>query len=71
MQSIQVQPYLKTSRAVDKLKVLSDSRHAFLRIGVKSRGCSGLVYSLDYVNEKGKLDEIVQQDGIIFIILWP
>lgn len=32
-------------------------------MSVKSRGCSGLAYSLEYVSQRQKYDEVVQQDG--------
>lgn len=40
----------------------------YIRIGVQNRGCSGLTYHLEYVNEAGKFDELVEQEGVkVFI----
>ena len=39
-----------------------------LRIAVKSGGCAGYSYDMDYINEINPSDEIVEQDGIkVFI----
>jgi iron-sulfur cluster assembly protein len=39
-----------------------------IRIGVKNRGCSGLTYNLEYIEQPQKFDEIVEQNGVKVII---
>ncbi|KAI0243615.1 Iron-sulfur assembly protein 1, partial [Massospora cicadina] len=54
----------KTPAAVNRLKELySEGGPKFLKIGVRTKGCSGLSYALDYVTEKARFDEEVSQDG--------
>ncbi|KAL3869114.1 hypothetical protein ACJMK2_041839 [Sinanodonta woodiana] len=63
-------PLILTSQAVSKIKELMKEKPDMLglKIGVKTRGCNGLTYTLDYAKEKGKFDEVVEQDDVkVFI----
>ncbi|XP_022084252.1 iron-sulfur cluster assembly 1 homolog, mitochondrial-like [Acanthaster planci] len=55
-----------TNSAVEKIQGLLREKPDVvgLRVGVKTRGCNGLTYTLDYATEKGKFDEEVVQDGV-------
>ena len=59
-----------TSSAVKKVKELlaQNGDAVALRVGVRTRGCSGLAYTLDYATQKQKLDEQVEQDGVKVLI---
>jgi iron-sulfur cluster assembly protein len=60
-----------TPAAVERVKALLDKRgkpSAGIRIGVKTKGCSGLSYTLEFADEKGAMDEVVQQDGVTVLI---
>lgn len=61
----------QTPEAVGRLQALSSSptEPKLLRIGVKTRGCAGMAYHLEYVNPPGgKFDEVVEQDGVKVLI---
>jgi iron-sulfur cluster assembly protein len=48
---------------------MSTPNPQLLRIGVKTRGCAGMAYHLDYVSPPGgKFDEVVEQDGVRVLI---
>ena len=40
----------------------------FVRVGVKSGGCSGLSYELDYDNSKGESDKLFEDNDVKIII---
>jgi iron-sulfur cluster assembly protein len=53
---------------VKKLIQVSDTPVAGLRVGVSTKGCSGLSYIFEYAEEKKKLEEEVEDKGVkIFI----
>ncbi|KAM9446826.1 iron-sulfur cluster assembly 1 homolog, mitochondrial [Clarias gariepinus] len=59
-----------TPSAVNKVKLLLENKPQYigLKVGVRTRGCNGLTYTLDYTKEKDRSDEEVVQDGVrIFI----
>lgn len=55
--------------AVDHLRALLDQPNPqMIRIGVRNRGCSGLTYHLEYVDQPQKFDEEIVQDGVKVLI---
>lgn len=55
--------------AVQRLREIIDSPEPKLvRISIKSKGCSGSAYSLQYVQKKEKFDEEISQDGVRVLI---
>lgn len=64
-------PITLTDAAADRVKALlarQSGAAAGLRIGVKSKGCSGLSYSIEYADAKGPLDEVVEDKGVTIFI---
>ncbi|KAJ9052225.1 Iron-sulfur assembly protein 1 [Entomophthora muscae] len=58
-----------TPAAVNRLKELYEGEEMkVLKIGVRTKGCSGLSYALDYVTQKARFDEEVVQDGVKILV---
>jgi iron-sulfur cluster assembly protein len=60
-----------TDNAVDRINALMGKRDepaAGLRIGVRTAGCSGLSYTLEYADAPEEFDEVVEEKGVkVFI----
>ncbi len=60
-----------TDRAANRVKSIiarSETPVAGLRIGVKTGGCAGMEYTLDYAAAAGPLDEVVEDKGVTVLI---
>ena len=56
-----------TDAAAERVKHLMSSRTdpaTGLRIGVRTGGCSGMAYSMDFTLDKEPLDEVVEDKGV-------
>jgi iron-sulfur cluster assembly protein len=60
-----------TDAAAERIRALlaqRDKPAIGVRVGVRARGCSGLSYTLEYADEKGKFDEVVEANGVTILI---
>ena len=56
-----------TPAAAERAKALIESRGkptAGIRIGVRTKGCSGLSYTLEFADKQEPMDEVVETQGI-------
>lgn len=64
-------PVTLTDAAADRIRDLiakSDKPVLGLRIAIKSKGCSGFSYDVQYAAEKEKFDEVVEDKGVTVLI---
>jgi iron-sulfur cluster assembly accessory protein len=60
-----------TDAAAERVKALLAKRgkpSVGIRVGIRTKGCSGLSYTIEYADEKGKFDEVVEQKGVTVLI---
>ena len=64
-------PITVTESAIERVKLLLDQRgkpSKGIRIGVRTKGCSGLSYTLEYADEISAYDEVVALGDIQILI---
>ncbi len=57
--------------AAKQVQALLDGRgkeSVGIRIGVRTKGCSGMSYTLEFADEKGPFDEILEDKGVTILI---
>lgn len=67
-------PISVTEAALDRIRVLLDSRgkpSVGIRIGVRTKGCSGLSYTLEFADEVNEFDEVFDPTDDIKIMIDP
>ncbi len=60
-----------TPKAADQLRKLKDLHNpdaAGIRLGVKEGGCNGMTYSMDFAEEHGPGDEVMELNGVSIFI---
>ncbi|MDG2243809.1 MAG: iron-sulfur cluster assembly accessory protein [Rhodospirillaceae bacterium] len=64
-------PITVTDAAVARAVYLigkSDHPVVGIRVGIESKGCSGFAYKVEYAEEQGKFEDVVEEQGVKFFI---
>lgn len=60
-----------SDRAAEHIKALIAKREKDtygIKVGVRSRGCSGLSYTIEYADKAEKFDEVIEEKGVRVLI---
>lgn len=64
-------PITISDAAAQRIKVLMAEREKpakAIKVGIRTRGCSGLSYTIEYADEIEKYDEVVEDKGVKVLI---
>eukprot|EP00940_MAST-03C_sp_MAST-3C-sp2_P002749 g2749.t1 len=65
----QAKKKLRTQAAADRIKYLIGDKDVYgIRVGVRTRGCNGLSYTLNYAEGKEKFEDEVSEKGVRVLI---
>ena len=53
---------------VASLLAKRDKPSVGIKVGIRTRGCSGLSYSIEYADAIGKFDEVIEEKGVRVLI---
>jgi len=53
---------------VREIMTQAETPMAALRVGVKNGGCAGMSYTMDWINDIGRFDEVVEMKGVKVIV---
>ncbi|MEK9673032.1 MAG: iron-sulfur cluster assembly accessory protein [Rhodospirillaceae bacterium] len=60
-----------TYAAAEHVKSILASRgkpSAGVRVGIRTKGCSGMSYTLEFADEKNEFDEVIEDKGVTIFI---
>lgn len=60
-----------TDNAANRIQAMLAARgkpSAGIRVGIRTRGCSGLSYTIEYADDVSKYDEVVAEKGVTVLI---
>ncbi|MFG1478103.1 iron-sulfur cluster assembly accessory protein [Xanthobacter sp. V4C-4] len=65
-------PVLRISDAaaarLKEVLAAAEQPHAAVRVGVANGGCAGMSYTMEYINDIGSLDTVVEEKGVRVVI---
>ncbi len=71
MTTMKLQTMTLTDAAANRVRELMEKRDqpsVGLRVGVRTGGCSGMAYTMEFATEKEPFDEVVEDKGVNVLI---